>query len=72
MKLLAFRKSKNMTQVELAKELGVNQSNITDWENGVKIPRVEFMQKIVAYTNGEVQPNDFYYEGDIENGRASI
>ena len=71
MKLLAFRKSKNMTQVELAKELGVNQSNITDWENGVKIPRVEFMQKIVTYTNGEVQPNDFYYEGD-NNGRANI
>ena len=60
MKLQDYRKKENKTQVELAKDLGVNQSNITSWENGIKIPRPEFMQKIIAYTNGEVQPNDFY------------
>ncbi len=60
MKLQEYRKKENKTQMELAKDLGVNQSNITAWENGIKIPRFEFMQKIIAYTKGEVQPNDFY------------
>lgn len=60
MKLEEYRKKINKTQTELAKDLGVNQSNIAMWENGDRIPRAEAMQKIIAYTNGEVQPNDFY------------
>ena len=64
MKLIEYRKKEQMTQIDLAEALGVAQSNIVYWENGERIPRAEAMQKIVAYTNGEVQPNDFYGVND--------
>lgn len=60
MKLQEYRKKENKTQNEVAEDLGVAQSNVASWENGLRIPRPEIMQKIIAYTNGEVQPNDFY------------
>ena len=60
MKLQDYRKQRNKTQEQVAEELGVAQSNIASWENGIRIPTKENMQKIIAYTNGEVQPNDFY------------
>lgn len=60
MKLQDYRKQENKTQEQVADELGVAQSNIASWENGIRIPTKENMQKIIAYTNGEVQPNDFY------------
>lgn len=60
MNLSEYRKKENKTQEQLASELGVAQSNIASWENGSRIPTKENMQKIIAYTNGEVQPNDFY------------
>jgi transcriptional regulator with XRE-family HTH domain len=60
MKLYEWRKKENKTQQEVADALGVFQSVIQKWESGETIPRAESMQKIVEYTNGEVQPNDFY------------
>ena len=60
MKLYEWRKKENKTQQEVADALGVFQSVIQKWESGETIPRPESMQKIVEYTNGEVQPNDFY------------
>ena len=60
MKLYEWRKKENKTQQEVADALGVFQSVIQKWESGETIPRPESMQMIVEYTNGEVQPNDFY------------
>ena len=60
MKLQDYRKQENKTQEQVAEELGVAQSNIASWENGIRIPTKDNMQKIIAYTKGEVQPNDFY------------
>lgn len=60
MKLYEWRKKENKTQQEVADALGVFQSVIQKWESGETIPRPESMQKIVEYTKGEVQPNDFY------------
>lgn len=64
MKLQDYRKQENKTQEQVAEELGVAQSNIASWENGIRIPTKDNMQRIVAYTNGEVQPNDFYEVSD--------
>lgn len=60
MKLKEWRLKNNKTQEQMAIDLGVDQSAICNWEQGKKIPDKENMQKIIAYTNGEVQPNDFY------------
>lgn len=63
MNLTEYRKKEKKTQTQIAEELGVSQSNIASWENGTRTPTRENMQRIIAYTNGEVQPNDFYEVG---------
>lgn len=60
MKLKDWRKKENKNQDKVAEDLKVDQSSVCCWEQGKKLPDKENMQKIVAYTNGEVQPNDFY------------
>ena len=63
MNLFEWRKNNKKTQEEIASDLGVNQSIYQKWEKGETIPRSDNMQKIVAYTKGEVTANDFY---DVE------
>lgn len=60
MKLQEYRKKENKTQQDMANDLGVFQSVIQKWESSETIPRPESMQKIIAYTKGEVTANDFY------------
>lgn len=55
-------KKTGKTQQEVANDLGVAQGLISSWCNGERLPRPENMAKIVEYTGGEVQPNDFYEE----------
>ena len=64
MKLIEWRKKENKTQEEVASFLGANQGMVQKWEKGVVIPTKEYMQRITTYTNGEVQPNDFYGVND--------
>lgn len=40
------RLAKNMTQAELAEQLGVTYQNIGQWENGKRTPRLETLEKI--------------------------
>ena len=42
------RTEANMTQVELAKALGVNQSAVTQWESGLTSPRLDKLQAMAA------------------------
>jgi hypothetical protein len=51
-------KEKSMKQV--AEDLGCNYEDVRRYCAGEVIPRPDRMQKIMEYTNGEVQPNDFY------------
>ncbi len=60
MQLLEFIKDKQITQEQAAKELGVPQATVSYWVRGVKIPTPDNMKKIVEWSKGEVQPNDFY------------
>lgn len=48
-------------------ELGVNASVFRSWLMGTKIPRKKFMLKIIQWSNGQVQPNDFYLNNDKAN-----
>jgi len=46
-KLIAeCRKSKKMTQVELAKQLGVTDKSVSKWENGICLPDVSLFKPI--------------------------
>lgn len=47
--LLKLRKSKNVTQTELAKAIGVSSGNVSDWEKGRSKPGYEALQNISRY-----------------------
>lgn len=57
-----YLKEKNITQEQASKELEVAQGQISLWVNGERIPRPENMKKITEWSNGSVQPNDFYFD----------
>lgn len=60
MKLKLFIEDKNITQQQVADELGTTQENVSRWVNGETIPSLENMKKIIEWSGGKVQPNDFY------------
>lgn len=45
-KITALRKSKNLTQAYVARELGVTPAAVSKWENGTSKPRVEILFKL--------------------------
>ena len=46
--LYEYRKKKGLTQRELSKQLGVTQSTITQYENGVRKPDIVTLKKLAA------------------------
>lgn len=46
----AARKKRNMSQVELARALGVSSSTVCDWEKGRSYPSIENLRAIAATT----------------------
>jgi len=48
MPLAALRKLTGMSQLELAKELGVNNSTVGHWEGGIRIPSLPVAAKYAA------------------------
>mgnify|MGYP003123794945 FL=1 len=42
------------------KELNLNEATVTKWKYEGVIPRKEDMIKVYEFTEGKVQPNDFY------------
>lgn len=45
---LFYREKMGITQAELAKELGVSQPAVAQWENGIRKPDI-YMLKKIAY-----------------------
>ncbi|MBQ9236249.1 MAG: helix-turn-helix transcriptional regulator [Alphaproteobacteria bacterium] len=62
MNFLKYLKEENIKQEDAAKELETSQANISRWSRGVTIPRIGKIKKITAWSNGEVQSNDWYDE----------
>jgi len=59
---------KTLTQAELAARWGVAQTFISGLETGEKRPSSSTLADILRWTDGAVQPNDFF---DIPAGGAS-
>ena len=51
----------NRTQLELAEELEVSQATVSNWCNGVKVPRMDKIDKICAFFG--VSRSDIMSEG---------
>ena len=60
MQFSEYLKENNISQKQAAEDIGVIQSLVSMWVNGERLPRPENMKKIVEWSKGEVQPNDFY------------
>lgn len=65
MTLSEWLKKENKRVADMARDLDIAHPVVLRWFNGTRIPTKENMAKIIAYTNGEVQPNDFY--ADIQS-----
>lgn len=68
MKLHEYLAKKKQKTSDLARHLDLSHTIVLRWVKGTRIPRPENMRKIVAYTNGEVMPNDFYQMEEKEDG----
>lgn len=56
--ILDIMKRKNLSQVALAKIIGVNQTTISQWLLGKKRPNYENI--LAFYKNFNVTPNEFF------------
>ena len=69
-KIKLLREKKDWTQQELADKLGVSKSSVSQWENGMKEPRMGMIQKIADLFNVtksfiiEEEVNDTPYDPD--------
>jgi len=61
MKLKQWRKRKRLSQVDLAKALGVSRFSVIKWESG-DAPRLDVARKIVDLSAGDVAFGDLVRE----------
>jgi len=71
MKLADWRRRKNLTQQQLADELGCIVTTIARYETGLRRPDGPAMIRIYKLTEGAVQPNDFYQLPDLQPQRKA-
>lgn len=67
-RLKELRKGKGLTQVELAKQIGIGQSGYSDWERGITRIDSESLAKLSALFSVSVG----YILGEDENDRESF
>lgn len=58
----AYRKKNNMTQLELSNSLKVDQSAISQWENGRSRPRADLLPDLAKTLNCSI---DDLFEGEL-------
>lgn len=72
MKLYEYRKkiskSRDVCAIEIAAIVGapITSMTIWRWEKGIHTPAKDFMRGIFTWSNGAVQPNDFYLTADAD------
>lgn len=59
MKLIQYRKLKQLSRARAAQELGVNESTYWRWEKAITTPRPSDILKIFHWSSGAVSANDF-------------
>ena len=63
-KLKKLRTRKNLTQKELAEDLGTSQQQIARYENGERNFKQDFLKELAEYFNVSIQE---FFPGEIEN-----
>lgn len=45
-RIKSLRKQQNITQVELAKQLGITRSSVNAWEMGISVPSTQYIVEL--------------------------
>ena len=64
------RKSLGLTQRQLADQIGVSNTSVSNWEKGLSRPDADLIQKLCAVLH--LQPNDIYGTTQDTAGRRSV
>ncbi len=64
-RLREARKTKNMTQTDLARELGISVNSIANYERGTSFPKEDYLYKIMNLL--ELDPN-YLFQDNINGG----
>ena len=59
MKLKAYLEKEEMSQTDFAKKVKASIGAVNRWVHLQQFPEKQWLRKIKAATDGEVQPNDF-------------
>jgi transcriptional regulator with XRE-family HTH domain len=62
--LLSLRKSKGLTQTQIADKLGLNHQTYGRWENGTAWPDTSSIEKLADFYN--IRSTNFFYDSDID------
>jgi len=62
-RLLEIRKSRGLTQRQIADALGIIHQNVNNWEKGLSMPNVETFVKLCRYLNVSLD----YMAGDSDD-----
>ena len=60
MTLTEYLQHRDITAVQLAAELGIDQSSLSRIIRGDQLPRKPLMRRIYQVTDGQVTPNDIF------------
>lgn len=69
----AARKKAGVTQEELGKKIGVSGSSMAQWENDLRNPKLDTLQRIAAALGvgvAQLMPPDNYWEDTDGNGHT--
>ena len=71
-KIRNARKALGLTQRQLAEQIGVSNTSISNWEKGLSRPDADLIQELCRALN--LQPNDIYGTADdqAENRRRTV
>lgn len=64
-RLREARKAKNMTQTDLARELGISVNSVANYERGTSFPKEDYLYKIINLL--ELDPN-YLFQDNINGG----
>ena len=64
------RKSLGLTQRQLADQIGVSNTSVSNWEKGLSRPDADLIQKLCAVLH--LQPNDIYGTTQDTAGRRRV
>ena len=69
--LKLLRKEKNLTQEQLAEQLGVSNRTVSRWENGNNMPDISLLSEIAEFYDVSI-PELIYGERKSENMREEV